>query len=73
MIRTLASAAALLLAAGAAPVAMAHPTDTPAAASTAPGFATSDATDPYIWLEEVEGERAMDWVKAHNQTSLGTI
>ena len=49
MIRTLASAAALLLAAGAAPVAMAHPTDTPApaAASSTPGFATSDATDPY--------------------------
>ena len=46
MIRTLASAAALLLAAGAAPVAMAHSTDTPAAVASTPGFATSDATDP---------------------------
>lgn len=74
MIRTLASAAALLLAAGAAPVAMAHPSDTPAAAtSSTPGFATSDATDPYLWLEEVEGARAMDWVKAHNEHSLGTL
>ncbi|MGO4408445.1 MULTISPECIES: prolyl oligopeptidase family serine peptidase [unclassified Brevundimonas] len=73
MIRSLASAAALLLAAGAAPVAMAHSSDTPAAASTAPGFATSDATDPYLWLEEVDGARAMDWVKAHNQTSLGVL
>ncbi|MFC5390531.1 prolyl oligopeptidase family serine peptidase [Brevundimonas bullata] len=73
MIRTLASAAALLLAAGAAPVAMAHSSETPAAAASTPGFATSEATDPYIWLEEVEGERAMDWVKAHNATSLGTL
>ena len=46
MIRSLASAAALLLAAGAAPVAMAHSSDTPvAAASSTPGFATSDATE----------------------------
>ena len=26
-------------------------------APTSGGFATSDATDPYIWLEEVEGDR----------------
>jgi prolyl oligopeptidase len=23
-------------------------------------------TDPYIWLEDVEGEKALDWVKARN-------
>lgn len=72
-IRSLASVAALLLAAGAAPVAMAQTTVSTSAASTAPGFATSDATDPYLWLEEVEGDRAMEWVKAHNETSLGTL
>jgi prolyl oligopeptidase len=22
--------------------------------------------DPYLWLEEIEGERALEWVKAHN-------
>jgi prolyl oligopeptidase len=37
------------------------------------GFAQSDATDPYLWLEEVEGERAMAWVKAQNEASLGTL
>ena len=36
-------------------------------------FATSDATDPYLWLEEVEGERAMAWVNAQNTRSLGTL
>ncbi|MBI2250129.1 MAG: S9 family peptidase, partial [Brevundimonas diminuta] len=72
-IRSLASVAALLLAAGAAPVAMAQATVSAGAASTAPGFAASDATDPYIWLEEVEGDRAMEWVKAHNETSLGVL
>lgn len=57
----------------------------PAIAQTAPdrtppnpplvegGFATTDATDPYLWLEEVEGERAMAWVNAHNIRSLGVL
>ena len=43
------------------------------AASTAPGFATSEATDPYLWLEEVEGDRAMAWVKAHNGDPLNEL
>lgn len=37
------------------------------------GFAQSDAADPYLWLEEVEGERAMAWVKQQNEASLGTL
>ena len=37
------------------------------------GFATSDATDPYLWLEEIEGERAMAWVEARNAHSLGVL
>ncbi|MDA1322303.1 MAG: prolyl oligopeptidase family serine peptidase, partial [Proteobacteria bacterium] len=73
IIRTLASVAVLSFAAGAAPVAMAQAAASTTAASTAPGFAASDATDPYIWLEEVEGDRAMEWVKAHNETSLGVL
>lgn len=36
-------------------------------------FATSDATDPYVWLEEIEGERAMAWVNAQNERSLGVL
>ena len=73
IIRTLASVAVLSLAAGAAPVAMAQASISTSPAATASGFATSDATDPYLWLEEVEGERVMDWVKAHNETSLGVL
>lgn len=37
------------------------------------GFATSDATDPYLWLEEIEGEHAMAWVAEHNAHSLGVL
>ena len=42
-------------------------------APSAPAFATSEATDPYVWLEDVEGERAMAWVKEHNAHSLGVL
>ncbi|WP_191554801.1 prolyl oligopeptidase family serine peptidase [Brevundimonas aurantiaca] len=42
-------------------------------APSAPAFATSEASDPYVWLEQVEGERAMEWVKAHNAHSLGVL
>jgi prolyl oligopeptidase len=30
----------------------------------------ADAADPYLWLEDVHGERAMQWVKAQNARSL---
>ncbi len=45
----------------------------PAAPTPASGFASSEATDPYVWLEEVEGERAMAWVREHNARSLGVL
>ncbi|MBU1346756.1 MAG: prolyl oligopeptidase family serine peptidase [Alphaproteobacteria bacterium] len=52
----------------------------PAIAQTPPnpplvegGFATTDATDPYLWLEEIDGERAMAWVEEHNSRSLGVL
>lgn len=54
--------------------AMAQDTTTASNASTAgAGFATSDATDPYLWLEDVEGDRAMAWVREHNTHSLGVL
>ncbi|HEX5580630.1 MAG TPA: hypothetical protein VFX39_03570, partial [Gemmatimonadaceae bacterium] len=28
--------------------------------------AVPDSTDPYLWLEDVTGERALDWVRARN-------
>ncbi len=27
----------------------------------------NDGSDPFLWLEEIEGEQALDWVKAHNK------
>jgi len=39
-------------------------------------FATAEAKsveDPFLWLEEVEGEKALDWVRAQNKESLGAL
>jgi len=73
MIRT-AALAALLASTALTSAAMAQtPVPAPAAAESVGGFATSDATDPYLWLEEVDGERAMAWVNEHNERSLGVL
>jgi len=29
--------------------------------------------DPYLWMEEIEGTRALDWAKAQNARSLGVL
>lgn len=82
MIRSMACAAALLAATGASSYSMAQTSSS--ASSSAPrrpanppipegGFATSDATDPYLWLEEVDGARAMEWVNAQNTRTLGIL
>jgi prolyl oligopeptidase len=34
---------------------------------------TETAADPYIWMEEVEGEDALAWVNAQNERSLESI
>ncbi|HTV85231.1 MAG TPA: prolyl oligopeptidase family serine peptidase [Dyella sp.] len=39
---------------------MAHASDTSTAGNPAPG------DDPYLWLEDIHGARATDWVKAQN-------
>jgi len=76
MIRT-AALVALLASTALTSAAMAQstsPAGPSAPASQAPGgFATSDATDPWLWLEEIEGERAMAWVEARNERSLGVL
>ena len=51
-----------LLGATSAPLTMAQTSD--AAAAPSP-----DAEDPFLWLEDVEGERALNWVREHNATS----
>jgi prolyl oligopeptidase len=71
MNRTAAALAALLASTCLSSAAMAQ--SSPAASAAPGGFATSDATDPWLWLEEIEGERAMAWVEAHNAHSLGVL
>lgn len=29
--------------------------------------------DPYLWLEEVESEKALQWAREHNEKSLGAL
>ena len=31
------------------------------------------ADDPYIWLEDVSGERSLDWVRAHNAPTVAAL
>ena len=46
----------------------------PPAQATAPVQASApESDDPFLWLEEVQGERALDWVKERNRRSLGTL
>ena len=36
--------------------------------------AENDATeDPYLWLEEVEGDASVDWIKSQNEMAAGKI
>ena len=68
MFRRFALAAACVFVAGAASAQIA-PAPTPSPAKdpmTAPA-------DPYLWLEDVSGAKAMDWVKAENAKSLGVL
>ena len=43
-----------------------------ALSATAPALAAENAAmneDPYLWLEDVEGDKALDWVRARNAVS----
>ncbi|WP_407175726.1 prolyl oligopeptidase family serine peptidase [Bradyrhizobium sp. STM 3562] len=35
--------------------------------------AATEAADPYIWLEEIEGPRALAWARAENDKTLGVL
>lgn len=35
--------------------------------------AEAQAEDPFLWLEEIEGDRALAWARAENQRTLGTL
>jgi prolyl oligopeptidase len=42
-------------------------------ALTENGFATSEATDPFTWMEEIQGERALAWARNENTRTLGVL
>ncbi|MEQ3649870.1 prolyl oligopeptidase family serine peptidase [Hyphomonas sp.] len=50
------------------------PTETPLA-DTIPSSHASDAAaeDPYLWLEDVEGDAALGWVRGQNERSLAEL
>ena len=35
--------------------------------------AADSSDDPYVWLEEVEGEKAMAWVTSQNSISVAAL
>lgn len=41
--------------------------------ATAASAQTPSNDDPYIWLEDVSGTRAMDWVNAHNAKTTAAL
>jgi prolyl oligopeptidase len=46
--------------------------DKPAAEARTP-LSELGKNDPYLWMEEIEGTRAMDWAKAQNAKSLPVL
>ena len=40
---------------------------------TAPALPTLEGGDPHLWLEDVTGEKALDWVRARNATSTEAL
>jgi prolyl oligopeptidase len=46
---------------------------TPAAGAGTGSTSAASEPDPYLWLEEVEGERALAWARAQNQRSLAEL
>ncbi|OYX04989.1 MAG: S9 family peptidase, partial [Caulobacter vibrioides] len=50
----------------------AKPAGKPAAEARTP-LSELGKDDPYLWMEEIEGTRAMDWAKAQNARSLPVL
>jgi prolyl oligopeptidase len=44
-----------------------------AALFTLPVLAAEQAADPFMWLEEIEGAKALDWARAENARSLPVL
>ena len=55
-----------------APRASAQPSDAPqTTVAKAPNYPLD--TDPFLWLEDVHGQRALDWVNAENAKTLAVL
>ena len=63
---------AAIVTAAAAALVLASCGTTPATTSETNGMAMT-GEDPHLWLEEVEGERALAWVREQNARSLGAL
>ena len=37
------------------------------------GMTDATGDDPYLWLEDITGEEALDWVRAHNDPTLAEL
>ncbi len=61
----IAALATLLIGAG-----LLHPLPAPAAGSA---IGASGEADPFLWLEQVDGARAMDWVRAENARTSAVL
>ena len=44
-----------------------------AGCATPGGRAPADGPDPYLWLEEVQGAKPLDWVRERNAASAAVI
>ena len=42
-------------------------------AQVSPSPSPDASADPYVWLEDVNGARSMEWVKAENAKTLGVL
>ena len=49
------------------------PATAPAVGSAAPGSQAAPAEDPYLWLEDVTGDKAISWAKQQNEKSTGEL
>lgn len=54
------------------PPAAPQPVAAPSAAAPGP-VPAAPPDDPYLWLEDVDGERALDWVRARNAVSTAEL
>lgn len=63
----------LLAAAATALMTAAAPADAQAPQMAAATPPTASSEDPYLWLEDIEGERSIGWVKQRNERSLGVL